>query len=273
MTEVTTVATMAALQQYFNPAANFESFSTDGSGLAKTAITNAFTTIPNLVSLSKGTAVTTKTIVAGAITAGVGYAGTSVIVTPETSKINLLANILSSCINNALASSANCVTLFANATAPDPVTTARPYGTTFTAATDVLQAAYFMLTNPTNSSTTNLTNLFNLSPAIGAPFQPSLASIPTDWTLGISYASSSICNAGTGGTGQLINSAADLAIDGFGGVWIANSEVGGNLTQLTASGIPVSCVAVGTGSSSSIAIDTATSLANVWIADSGASVV
>ena len=278
MTEVTTVATMAALQQYFNPASTStataiaESFATDGTGQAKTAMTNAFGLIQNMVNVTSGQALSSKVIPAGSITVGTGYAGTSVTATPEAAKINLIANILASCVNNASATASNCTTLFSNATPPDPTTTARPYGTTFTTATDTLQAAYYMLTNPTDGSTSNLTNLFNLSAAIGAPFQPSLSSAPSDWTIAISYASSSTCGANSG---HLINSAQDIAIDTYGGVWIANNEAGkGNLTYLSSNGVPVTCLAVGSGANTSIAIDSlggVGQISDIWLADSGAS--
>ncbi len=278
MTEVTTVATMAALQQYFNPASTStataiaESFATDGTGQSKTAMTNAFNLIPNMVNLASGRALTTKAIPYGSITVGTGAIGTSVTATPEAAKINLIANILASCVNNASASAANCTTLFNNATPPDPTTTSRPYGTTFTNATDTLQAAYYMLTNPTDGSTTNLNNLFNLSSAIGAPFQPSLTVAPSDWTIAISYSSSSSCGANTG---HLINSAQDIAVDTYGGIWIANNEAGkGNLTYLSSNGVPVTCLAVGSGANTGIAIDSLGGIgqiSNIWLADSGSS--
>jgi hypothetical protein len=278
MTEVTTVATMAALQQYFNPAsvstptAIAESFATDGTGQAKTAISNAFNLISNMVNLANGQALTTKTIPYGSIVVGTGASGTSVTATPEAAKINLIANILASCVNNASATAANCTTLFNNATPPDPTTTSRPYGTSFSNASDTLQAAYYMLTNPTNGSTTNLTNLFNLSSAIGAPFQPSLTSAPSDWTIAISYSSTSTCGTNTG---HLINSAQDIAIDTYGGVWIANNEPAkGNLTLLSSNGIPVTCLSVGSGANTGIAIDSLGAIgqiSNIWLADSGSS--
>ena len=267
MTEVTTVATMAALQQYFNPVT--ETFSTDGTGRAKSAITNAFALIPNLVDASSGTAVSSKVISAGSITAGVGYAGTSVTVTPESSKVNLIANIISACVNNASASASACSTLFSNATPPNPTVTSKPTASAFPTASDVLQATYYMLTNPTSGSTTNMTNLFNLSPAVGAPFQPVPPTVPTDWTIAISYSSSSTCGTSSG---HLIQSPKDLAIDSYGAVWLANSEPGtGNLTQLDPTGIPVTCIAVGSGANNSLSIDTASGLNNIWVTDSGSS--
>ena len=57
LNEVTTVASMAALQQYFNPVT--EAIGTDGIGAAKTAITNTLTTISNLANVATGTAVAT----------------------------------------------------------------------------------------------------------------------------------------------------------------------------------------------------------------------
>ena len=126
-----------------------------------------------------------------------------------------------------------------------------------------------MLANPTNGSSSRLSNLFGLSPALGAAFQPTLASAPSDWTIAISYSSSNTC----GGGGHLINSAQDLAVDSIGGVWIANNESNGNLSYLTHTGAPATCVQVGTGALSGITIDYASPLGlpNVWLADSGSS--
>jgi hypothetical protein len=278
MSEVSTVATMAALQQYFDPAPGKEYFAaSSGNGQARFAMINAFGLIPNMVDLATGKAVVTKTINAGSLTAGVGYTGTSVTATPESAKINLMANILASCVNNASATATNCVSLFANAVPGDPTVTSRPYQTIFTAPTDVLQAAYYMLTNPTNGNkldpstheNTRLTNLFNLQAAVGAPFQSTLSTAPSDWTIAISYTSTSTC--GSHG-GSLIHSAQDLAVDFYDGVWLANNEPGkGNLTQLGSNGVPSTCIAVGTGSNTSVTIDTAGGLANIWVADAASS--
>jgi hypothetical protein len=266
MTEVTTVATMAALQQYFDPST--ETFSTDGSSLAYTAMTNALTTIPNLVNSATGQAITTQTILPAS--AGQGHGGTSVTATPESAKINTLANILASCINNASLPAANCTTLFSNVVHPDPATTARP-SSTFPPATDVLEAIYYILTNPTNGSTTNLTNLYNLSPASGAPFQPVLTSAPSDWTIAIVYSSTSPCGSSTG---HLIHSAQDLAVDTYGNIWMANNETGGNLSAITPSGAPLTCVTIGSGANTGITIDslgTNHNISDIWLADNGSS--
>ncbi|SNS92727.1 hypothetical protein SAMN05421770_103103 [Granulicella rosea] len=170
MNEVTTVASLAALQQYFNPGA--ESVGAPSSTQAQTGLANAFTTIPLLATLSTGVAQTTTTNPAFTAIA-------------EAPKVNTIANILAACINNASASNTSCNTLFANATPPSPAVTSQP-STTFATATDVLQAAYYMLTNPSDGSSARLATLFGLSSA-AAPFQPSITATPTDWTVGISY--------------------------------------------------------------------------------------
>ena len=274
MTEVTTVATMAVWQQYFNPQTTSTSsstglaFTTDGTGLSFVAMNNNYDLIPNLVNLANGTAVTSLTIAGASPGGGVGAIGTSVTATPETEKINTIANILAACINSPSATSTACTTLFANATPGDPTTTAQPAGTTFPVATNTLQAAYYMLTNPTNGSATRLTNLFALSPALGAAFQPTLANAPSDWTIAINYSSTSTCGALTN-PGHLINSAQDLAIDAVGGVWIANGETSGNLSYLTHTGAPGTCVQVGSGPLTGIAIDyVVAGLPHIWLADS-----
>ncbi len=185
----------------------------------------------------------------------------TVTATPDTAKINQLANIISTCVNNASATNAPaCTTLFTNATPPNTATTSRPYHTpAYPQATDVLQAAYYMLTNPTNGSTTNLQNLFGLAPALGAPYQPTLSAAPTDWTISISYSSSSTCGANNG---NFINTPQALSIDVNGNVWISNDQSGtGNLTEISASGVPTTCLPLGASRGS--AIDT---LGNVWYA-------
>jgi hypothetical protein len=277
MTEVTTVATMAALQQYFVYSATApvvgQTFDTGGSGLAYQAMGFAFNMIPNMVNLATGTAVTTKTINGSTSSGAVGVGSTSLVATPETAKINTIANILASCINGATSSAPGCTTLFANAAPPASASTTAQPGASYTAPTNTLQAAYYMLSNPTNGSTTNLSGLFGLQTASGAPFQPSLGTAPSDWTIAISYASNSTCGTG----GHLIHSVQDLAVDVSGDIWLANDEAGGNLSvlQTTTSGdtvVPAGCVQIGSGMNTGITIDTVSSgLANIWLADSGSS--
>ncbi|WP_035348942.1 hypothetical protein [Edaphobacter aggregans] len=253
MNEATTVATMVALQQYFNPVT--ESVGADGIGVHKYSLMKALDTISNLADMSHGNAITSK-VITGSVS------GVSVTATPETEKINALANIIASCVNNTAATASPCNRLFANATPPDVNLTGRPYRSSpFSAPTDVLQALYYMLSNPTNGSTTNLQNLYNLIPTVGAAFQPTLTSAPTDWTVAINYKSSDTCGSSSG---NFIDQAQDINLDGLGNVWIGNGQdATGNLSAISLSGAPVSCVFLGGGNSHGVIVD---ALGNIWYA-------
>jgi hypothetical protein len=252
LSEVTTVATMAAMQQFFDPATGF--ISTDSTGNQKTIIDNTVNTINHLVNLATGTAVTSTTI---GPDNGNGVTGVSVTATPEYQKINSLANILASCVNNADATASQCTTLFANAKPPVAATTSRPPGTVFQPATTVLQAIYYMLTNPTNTPG-DITTIFKLIPAVGAPYA-GLASVPTDWTIAINYSSTSPC--GTPG-GTFISQPYDISVDRIGNVWFANSSATGNLSELGANGGPTNCIFLSGGSHGGATID---SSGNIWL--------
>lgn len=251
MSEVTTVATMAALQQYFNPAT--ERFGVDGILLGYNAMRNAFGTIPNLVDTTAGTAVTTLTK-----TATVGGSSLSVTVTPETAKINTLANIISACINNnANGDATACTTLESNATPPAAARTSQPNGT-FAAAPDLLTALYYTLTNPTNGGTSHMNAIFAVAPPTGAPYQPTLSSAPTDWTIGVTYSSTSNCANG----GGFLNFPYDLKLDASGNVWIDNgAATNGNLAQVRFDGTPLVCVPAASTSRGSTIDDQG----NIWV--------
>lgn len=265
MSEVTTVATMAALQQYFNPVTG--SFGADGIGAAKTALANSFKTVPNLVNLANGKAVTSVTIPGATFNGNDGVSAVTVTATPETAKINHLANVLAACVNNASSSASACTILFNNATPPLTAITSRPYHTAeFTTATDVLQAIYYILGNPSNGSKANLGNIYGLSAAAGAPFQPTLAAVPTDWNVAISYSSNSTCGTGSG---SFIGQPYDLNVDITGNIWISNSQLAGNLSEITPNGIPVVCTFLSGGSKGG----TIDNVGNIWYAsNSGTSI-
>jgi hypothetical protein len=249
LNEVTTVATMLAVQRYFDPVA--EGLTADGTGAAKIAIDGTPATIANMANTATGVALTSTNI------PGIhGLAGATITATPETSKINLLANILTSCVNNASASATNCTNLFANAV---------PFGSSTGQATDVLQAIFYMLTNPTSGG--NQANLFALAGGTASAFQPALATQPSDWTVAISYSSTSTCGTGNGG---LFSAPSSLAIDLDGDVWIGNGQTGnGNVVGMTGGGIVATCNSFGAGATaapSAVFIDSAQ---NVWSALSG----
>jgi hypothetical protein len=267
LNEVTTVATMLAVQQYYDPA--LEGLSADGTGAAKIAIDATLATIANLANTTTGTALTSTAI------SGVGrLSGITVTATPEASKINLMANILTSCVNNASASAPNCTTLFASAVPPPYAPSTNHASETFAPATDVLQALDYMLTNPTSSNSSNRANLFALAGGAAAAFEPALAVQPSDWTVAISYSSSGTCANG----GALISAPNALAIDLNGDVWIGNGQTTkGNVAELSSSGVPTLCNSFGSGATAArgaVFIDSAGQsggAGNIWSALSGSS--
>lgn len=257
MSEVTTTATMAAMTQFFDPRS--ETFYADGTGQQKVIMNGIVNTINLLSNPTTGYAASPTTLgPANAIANHNNNINPSVTLTatPEASKLNLIANIISACINATSSSATPCTTLFSSAAQPAAnVTNLNPAGGSLPAATDTLQVLYYMFTNPTSSNTTNMNNLFGLAGGVGAPYQPSLTPVPTDWTLGISYSSSSSCGTTTGGTGGFISSPRDIAIDSFNNVWIANSQTGGNLSEIASNGAPSTCINLDSGSAQSIALD------------------
>jgi hypothetical protein len=262
MTEVTTVATMAALQQFFDPVS--EGVVADGTGQQYAVLGNVTKTIALLVNAASGSAVTSTVLPAPAQAGHNINRNVAVTATPESSKINHLANILSACINNASASAAGCTSLFSAAVPPFAGFTSNFQDGTFQPATDTLQAIYFILTNPGNGGTANVATLYNLAGGVSGPYQPGLAAQPSDWTIGIKYTTTgATCGTTTGGAGGFISSPYDISIDAADNVWIANSQAtSGNLSELTSAGVPNTCVLLGSGGATGSVIDVA---GNVWI--------
>jgi hypothetical protein len=259
MTEVTTVATMAAVQQFFNPAPAsgiHNSIIFDGTGQQSQIVTQLPATIALLADPSAGTAVTSTTIPASGSNVD---SSVSVTATPEPGKVNLLANILSACINGANSSTPACGTLFTSATVPNTAYTANFTTTSLPQATDTLQAIYYLLSNPVSGG--NIATLFGLAGGVSGPYQPALATQPTDWTIAISYASTSTCGSASG---SFINSPIDINIDSLDNVWIDNVQAtgGGNLSEISGAGVPLTCVLQGTASSLGGA--TVDNVGNVW---------
>ncbi len=253
MSEAVTAATVAAVHQYMNVTTG--DIGADGVLAAYDGLQNAFATVSNLVSLSTG-----QTLASTALTGPL--TGVTVTASPEQAKLNQVANILSSCVNNANSAASACVTLFANAVPPASAATTSTPNVTFGAATDVLQAAYYMFTNPTDTNATNLTNLYNLSPGSGAPYQPTLSAAPSDWSVGVQYVASGTCGASGGG---FINAPYDINVSQTGDIWIANGQPGkGTLSQISPTGAPMACLPLA-GGSRGATIDTS---GNIWIGDS-----
>jgi hypothetical protein len=180
--EVSTIATAYSIAGYATDATHVSSSST---ALAATGVANAFATIPNLETLSTGTALSTTPVSGGSV--------------PQ-AKIDTLANILAACINSSGSTSAPCTTLLSNALS---------VGTTGTTPTDTATAAINIAHNPV----ANMANLFALQTA-NSPFMPDLSAVPNDFTIAIVI---------SGGSGSEFGYPEYVAIDASGNVWVTNT--------------------------------------------------
>ena len=172
LNEVTTVASAWALSQFLSPGGNVGASSTNVQGLA-----NAVITANNLVNIATGASP------GAALPANV---------TVSTSKLNMLANALASCVNSV--GGANCSSLLTDATAG---------GVT---PSNTLDAALNIARNPAS----NVSAIYTLA-AANTVFQSTLTSAPPDWML---YATL------TGG-GMALNQVEAIAVDSGGSVWVS----------------------------------------------------
>ena len=193
--EVTTAVTAFALSHFFTTTLG-GAYTTDmiggtaaGSGTynAGLALANTYT-IPNLINLSTGT-----------------VKASTAAMTIEAAKIYSIANVLAACVNSTGQTSTtdtatSCGQLFNYATPPGGT---RPL--------DTLQAAVQMALYPYQ----NVTSLYNLTTA-GAPFT-GLSTAPNDWTVGVSYISSTL-GLGINGT-PTSRTSSNIDIDANGHVW------------------------------------------------------
>ncbi|MDR3745278.1 MAG: choice-of-anchor D domain-containing protein [Acidobacteriaceae bacterium] len=208
--EATTVATVTALQQFMSIAPGSSPAWTIGAPAGNiTGLANAFLQVGNLVNIGTGTSgSSTATSTINSVT----YTTT---ITPDSTKINTLADIIAACVNTA--GSSLCTSLLADAT---------PSGSV--APTDTLQAMYYLATNaggvnlPAHGATQGEPYYLCSTYVIAnAPFQPSSTCsssvYPTDWAIGVSWNTSN--GAATVGTATPYS----LAIDGGGNIWTAYS--------------------------------------------------
>ena len=172
LNEVTTVASAWALSQFLSPGGNMGASSTNVQGLA-----NAVITANNLVNIATGASP------GAALPANV---------TVSTSKLNMLANALASCVNSV--GGASCSSLLNAATAG---------GVT---PSNTLDAALNIARNPAN----NVSAIYTLAVA-NTVFASALTSAPPDWML---YATV------TGG-GMDGNQVEAIAVDSGGNVWVS----------------------------------------------------
>ena len=243
MSEAVTVATMAAIHAYMNPTnaatptTPIEStVGADGIFVSGQALTDSFAGVSNMVSLSTGLGLPSIQRV------GVGVTMT---VTPELAKINQLANIISSCINQTTSGSAACTSLYSAAQPPASSAQTSVPGATQHAATDILSALYNIFTYPGQGSSANITSLYNLSPASGAPYQPTLSAAPTDWTIGIAFTASGTC---VGSSLPFLNNPTAITADINGNMFVTNGAASGSQVEFNSVGIPIGCQAVANAS-------------------------
>jgi hypothetical protein len=176
--EITTIGSVYALAGFMtSPTA----VSNSGTTNANYALQNAFATTNNLVSTSGGYALTNVPALRAAV--------------PQ-AEINSLANAISICVNSSgsTASGQPCALLFAATTVNGVV------------PANTIQAALNIAHNPS----LNVTTIYDLQPATGAPFGPVLMATPNDWTMALTY------------TGSEIGTPQALTIDSLGNVYVAN---------------------------------------------------
>jgi hypothetical protein len=225
--ELTTVGSVWALAQFMSGPSNVGTTSTNVAGLA-----NAFADVNTLVDTSAG------------ITPGAAVPAGATIPTAE---INTLADILAACINSAggaAGSSTLCGSLF---------TAATPSGGT--APADTITAALDIAKNPGH----NVGTLYPMASST-APFQPTLASAPNDFSIAVNF------------TGGNIDAPSALAADATGNIWITN-QGNSTVTELAHSGSILSGPGGYTASfnsPSAIAFDTDGS---VWITNKGSNTI
>jgi len=246
--ELSTFAGITAMQHFFNPTT--ESFGTAATNAL--GLTNA--------ALAAKTLLAGTQIISAPADADASVTGATVTVTPETSKLYLAANVLAACVNTNGAvtgptSASACYTLFTDVNPAQ--------------ASDTLQAAYYMASNPTDTiyGTSNIAAVYGLSSST-APFQTA-ATTATDWTIGATYVTTSKGSAG--GTYYLTQSPQYLAIDADGDVWVANyasTAASSSITEFSTTGAPLKQALTGAFlKASGVAIDP---LGDIWIADNGA---
>jgi hypothetical protein len=222
ISEVTSVAAAYALSQFMTPG----TLTVGTSSTNVTGLRNAFATALNLVDPASGTARATTPAGNGIVPA---------------STINTLANIMAACVNTT-GGAGPCATLF---------TAATPAGGS--APTDTMSAMLNVAQNPGR----NTASLYSLQPG-AAVFQPSLSTVPNDFTLSVQYSGGGLH------AGQL------PAVDAAGNVWVPNAVDPGTLSEFSPTGAALTPSTGFTGGGLSVPEAVAIDLnGNVWAANYG----
>jgi hypothetical protein len=231
LNEETTVAAAYVLAQ-FSTGTSFGQTQLSQPGSTSTAPADNFaTSASNVIGLANAMAIDQILVSPNGSSPGSNSNSSA---TPEWWQMNLIADMLSACVNStggSAGSATPCGTLFGNVGG--------------TAPADTLQAALDLALNPALSSA-KIANLYGLISA-SVPFTPypgSAAAI-TDFSVGIQYAPVS-------GPTSLLNQPSGISIDSLGNAWIGNvphtaaqtttQSTPSNpsfLTELTPVGVPI----------------------------------
>ena len=188
ISEVTTVAAAFSLAQFATLTSTGLTIGTTPTNI--TGLNNAFGTANNLANFSTGNARTAAELTG---------------ITPPTSLMATLADILAACINSTGTGGSACNTLISN--------------TTYNGVTpaNTLQAAFNIALAPGR----NVANLFALASA-NPPYPGGLSTAPQDFSLALAYTGNGISAATTG-----------VAIDAVGNAWVSTGEFNNTVHQVT----------------------------------------
>lgn len=221
MNEVTTVAAAYALAPFMTGVGSMSTSPGNVMGL-NLAFADVNQLVNNATGISPGTALPSGAIL-------------------PLAQLNSLADSLAACVNSTggtAGDSSSCGQLFTAATPPGG-----------TAPVDTVSAVINVVRHPGQ----NVAAIYNLV-AANAPFQPTLPSVPNDWTLAVTY------------TGGVLSAPSAVAVDANGNVWITNR--GNNtVSELVHSGEVLATSAAALSGPAAVALDAA---GNPWIANATA---
>jgi hypothetical protein len=243
--EVTTVATAYALAGFATDATHVSS---SGTVPAQTGVANAFATAANLVNMSTAPVTVTPSSGGSAVTTpgGAAYSitpsGTGTV--PQTN-INVIANILASCVNT----QSYCNTLFTTATADSTTAGTKPTDT----ASAAINIAHYPMANYTA-----LTALVGSSPTFTPVTPLFFTGSPSQFSLPVLYLTPYVTGLPYG---------CSIAIDGMGDVWVTSGPSSFFVYEQSNTGTILSHGIYGffmDGRPLGIAIDSA---GDAWVAD------
>jgi hypothetical protein len=235
MNEISTIAA-AYVFQPFTLATNNNAVDIGSSGSTQglVGIENSTSTAAQLYNIQGGTELSTTPDGEGHLanyqTESVSIVGSSIVVTPNSGNgvvpqatIDTLGNILAACVDSAGTASAQCTTLFTNATnnglnpGPKPTDTA-------TAAINIARYPAGNYSSAASTPTNFVSNIYGVATGV-VPYTPSLSNPPNDFTIVINYPYTAISAYYSTSNPDLLK-AESIAVDNIGQIWITGQ---GNL--------------------------------------------